>query len=270
MTMTRIRTLIVDDEVLARRRIQNLLRGREEFDVIGECANGALAVQVIIERRPDLLFLDVQMPDLDGLGVLARVQVSGQLPVTIFVTAYDQYALKAFEFHAVDYLLKPFDDERFERALAWARTQLEREHLSSFTQRISTLLEEQSTRTQQNEPATPAPAKSPIRLAVKSAGRVQFVRTDEIDWIEAESYYVRLHAHGKSHLLRETLGSLETQLDPRRFVRIHRSTIVNIERIKELQPQSHGEYTVILQSGAQLRLSRSYREKLRAILGADF
>jgi two-component system LytT family response regulator len=268
--MTRIRTLIVDDELLARRRIQNLLRGREEFEVIGESANGRDAARVIIERRPDLLFLDVQMPDLDGLNVLAQVQASGQLPVTIFVTAYDQYALKAFEFHAVDYLLKPFDDERFERALAWARTQLEREHLSNFTQRISAMLEEQTARTQSTERVPLAPVKSPTRLAVKSAGRVQFVRTDEIDWIEAESYYARLHANGKSHLLRETLGSLEAQLDPSRFARIHRSTIVNIERIKELQPQSHGEYTVILHNGAHLRLSRSYRDKLRAILGADF
>jgi two-component system LytT family response regulator len=270
MTMTRIRTLIVDDEVLARRRIRNLLRGREEFEVIGECANGREAAQVIIERRPDLLFLDVQMPDLDGLSVLAQVQASGQMPVTIFVTAYDQYALKAFELHAVDYLLKPFDDERFERALAWAQTQLEREQLSNFTQRISALLEGQATGAQHKEQAPPAPAKSPTRLAIKSAGRVQFVRTDEIDWIEAESYYARLHANGKSHLLRETLGNLETQLDPSRFARIHRSTIVNIERIKELQPQSHGEYTVILHNGYQLRLSRSYRDKLRTILGADF
>jgi two-component system LytT family response regulator len=270
MTMTRIRTLIVDDEVLARRRIHNLLRGREDFEVIGECANGREAVKAITERLPDLLFLDVQMPDLDGLGVLAQVQASGRMPVTVFVTAYDQYALKAFEFHAVDYLLKPFDDERFERALAWARTQLEREHFSGFTQRISELLEGQATRTQAKELAPPAPVKSPTRLAVKSAGRVQFVRTDEIDWIEAESYYVRLHANGKSHLLRETLGSLESQLDPSRFARIHRSTIVNIDRIKELQPQSHGEYTVILHNGARLRLSRSYRDKLRTILGADF
>jgi two-component system, LytTR family, response regulator len=270
--MKPIRTLIVDDEVLARRRIRNLLRGRVEFAVIGECANGHEALSAIRRHAPDLVFLDVQMPDLDGFGVLAEL-AADQLPVIIFVTAYDQYAVRAFEFHALDYLLKPFDDERFEKTLGWARAQLEREQFRQLSEQMCALLEDHQARPKSGAgkrsvvPAGPGPLS---RLIVKSSGRVFFIRTEEIDWIEAEGYYARLHVGGKSHLLRETLANLESQLDQNRFLRIHRSTIVNLERIRELQTQSHGEFTVVLNDGTQLKLSRGYRDRLTTLLGQQF
>jgi two-component system, LytTR family, response regulator len=267
-----IRTLIVDDEVLARQRIRNLLRGRVEFAVIGECANGYEAVRTIRRHAPDLVFLDVQMPDLDGFGVLEEL-AADQLPVIIFVTAYDQYAVRAFEFHALDYLLKPFDDERFEKALGWARAQLEQEQFRQLGERMFALLEDYQSRPKSGaEKSSTAPDEPrPLaRLIVKSAGRVFFIRTEEIDWIEAEGYYARLHVGGKSHLLRETLTKLESQLDQNRFLRIHRSTIINLERIRELQTQSHGEFTVVLNDGTQLKLSRGYRDRLTTLLGQQF
>ncbi|MBO0720177.1 MAG: response regulator transcription factor [Blastocatellia bacterium] len=262
--MKPIRTLIVDDEVLARRRIRNLLRGRDDFTVIAECANGNEAVRAIRRHAPDLVFLDVQMPDRDGFGVLEAL-APDRLPIIIFVTAYDQYAVRAFEYHALDYLLKPFDDERFEKTLEWARVQLEEKQVGRLGERIFALLEEHRPKsTAGKKSATPPPLS---RLIVKSAGRVFFIRTEEIDWIEAEGYYARLHVGGKSHLLRDTLTKLEAQLDRNRFLRIHRSTIVNLERIRELQAQSHGEFTVVLSDGTQLKLSRGYRDRLATLLG---
>jgi two-component system, LytTR family, response regulator len=258
--MEPIRTLIVDDELLARKRIRNLLRGRREFTVTGECANGKEAIATIAQQQPDLIFLDVQMPDLDGFSVAQSI-ATPHPPVIVFVTAYDQYALRAFEFHALDYLLKPFDDERFEKTLEWARTQIQRNQIHAFSERMMALLEDYQGRQR------PAPAQTQrlSRVLVKSAGRIFFINTEEIDWIEAEGCYARLHTGRQSHLLRETMNALEAQLDPQLFLRIHRSTIVNRERIKELLPQSHGEYIVVLQDGTQLRLSRSYRDKLTAL-----
>jgi two-component system, LytTR family, response regulator len=270
--MKPIRALIVDDEVLARRRIRNLLRGRVEFSVVGECANGQDALSAIKRRSPDLVFLDVQMPDLDGFGVLEEL-AADQLPVIIFVTAYDQYAIRAFEFHALDYLLKPFDDERFEKTLEWAQEQIEQRQFLRLSERMLAMLEDHQGGLKSGAvKSSNAMAESrPLsRLIVKSVGRVFFIRTEDIDWIEAEGYYARLHVGGKSHLLRETLTNLESQLDQNRFLRIHRSTIVNLERIRELQPQSHGEFTVVLNDGAQLRLSRGYRDRLTALLGQQF
>ena len=261
--------MIVDDEVLARRRIRNLLRGRAEFAVIGECANGYEALSALRRHTPELVFLDVQMPDLDGFKVLEAI-ASDQLPVIVFVTAYDQYAVRAFEFHALDYLLKPFDDERFEKTLGWARAQLEQQQFRHLSERMLALLEDHQGGPKSEEgkiSTTPAEHRPLSRLIVKSAGRVFFIRTEEIDWIEAEGYYARLHVAGKSHLLRETLTNLESQLDQNRFLRIHRSTIVNVERIRELQTQSHGEYIVVLIDGTQLKLSRGYRDRLTALLG---
>lgn len=269
--MKPIRTLIVDDEVLARRRIRNLLRGRVEFAVIGESANGHQALNAIRRQAPDLVFLDVQMPDLDGFGVLEEL-AADQLPVVIFVTAYDQYAVRAFEFHALDYLLKPFDDERFEKTLGWAQMHLEQQQFRQLSKRMFALLADHQGRPASGagKTSTPAEAKPIARLIVKSAGRVLFIRTEEIDWIEAEGYYARLHVGGKSHLLRETLTNLESQLDQNLFLRIHRSTIVNLERIRELQTQSHGELTVVLNDGKQLKLSRGYRDRLTTMLGQQF
>jgi two-component system, LytTR family, response regulator len=270
--MKTIRTLIVDDEVLARQRIRNLLRGRVEFDIIGECANGHEALIAIRRREPDLVFLDVQMPDLDGFGVLEEL-TADQLPVVIFVTAYDQYALRAFEFHALDYLLKPFDDERFEKTLGWAKAQIEQQQSRQLSERMLALLEDHKGGQKSGagkSSTAPVEPKPLSRLVVKSAGRVFFIRTEEIDWVEAEGYYARLHVGSKSHLLRETLTNLESQLDQNRFLRIHRSTIVNLERVRELQTQSHGEFTVVLNDGTQLKLSRGYRDRLTTLLGQQF
>jgi two-component system LytT family response regulator len=249
------RTLIVDDEPLARERLRQLLEREPEVELIGECANGLEAVAAIREQAPELVFLDVQMPELDGFGVLARLDPA-RLPAVIFVTAYDQYALKAFEVHAVDYLLKPFDRGRFQKALRRALDQLQHQQTGDLTQRLSSLLGE----------LKPAP-KHLDRLAVKSAGRVVVVKVTDIDWIEAADNYVSLHLGTESHLHRETMAALEGQLPPDKFLRISRSAIVNVDRIKELHPMFHGEYTVVLRNGTKLTLSRNYRDKLNQLLG---
>lgn len=247
----KIRTLIVDDELLGRERVRQLLLPEPEIEIIGECTNGREAVAVIQEKRPDLIFLDVQMPELDGFGVLQGIGGGGPLPVIVFVTAHDKFALRAFEFHAVDYLLKPFDRSRFQAALQRALDQVKQRQGGTLDQRLSNLLAELK-----------APVKPPERLAVKSSGRVVFVRIEDIDWIEAADNYVDLHVGKQSHLLREKMSVLETRLPPEKFVRISRSTIVNVERLKELQPLYHGTYAVILQDGTKLTLSRNYRDKL--------
>ncbi|HVN78019.1 MAG TPA: LytTR family DNA-binding domain-containing protein [Terriglobia bacterium] len=254
-TSHRIRTLIVDDESLAREKIRNFLLRDPQIEVIGECANGPDAIVAIQQSTPDLLMLDIQMPQMDGFSVLEAVS-DGILPHVIFVTAYDQYALRAFEFHALDYLLKPFDWERFEQTLQRAKDQVFKERSSQFNQGIQTLLEQLKERPRYLD-----------RLVIKSTGRVSLLKTDEIDWIEAEGNYARLHVGKESYLLRETISSLDSQLDPKTFLRIHRSTIVNLNRIKELQSWFHGEFQVILRDGTQLLLSRSYREKLEKALG---
>ena len=251
----RIRTLIVDDESLAREKIRNFLLRDPQIEVIGECANGPDAIVAIQQSVPDLLMLDIQMPQMDGFSVLEAVS-DNVLPHVIFVTAYDQYALRAFEFHALDYLLKPFDWERFEQTLLRAKDQVFKERSSQFNQGIQTLLEQLKERPRYLD-----------RLVIKSTGRVFLLKTDEIDWIEAEGNYARLHVGKESHLLRETISALDSQLDPKAFLRIHRSTIVNLNRVRELQSWFHGEFQVILRDGTQLLLSRTYREKLEQALG---
>ena len=251
----KIRVLIVDDEPLARRRIKRMLGGDPEVEVIEDCASGHQALAMMRDSEPDLVFLDIQMPEMDGFSVLEAIAPE-RLPFIIFVTAYDQYALRAFEFYALDYLLKPFDRERFEKAMQRARDRISKEKGDELNQRTIALLEEIKARSEYLG-----------RLVIKSGGRVFFIKTDEIDWIEAEGKYVRLHVGRESHLLREAIGGLEAQLDPARFLRIHRSTIVNIDRIQELQPWFHNEYRVILRDGTELMLSRSCRKKLGEMLG---
>lgn len=250
-----IRAVIVDDEPLGRTVIREMLRRDADFTVVGECSGGHEAVSIINAERPDVVFLDVQMPEVDGFEVLSALD-RDHLPLVIFVTAYDQYAVNAFEVHAVDYLLKPFDRERFGKALQRAKAQLQRERADDVNQRILALLEEQRTKPKYLE-----------RLVIKNNGRVFFLKTEEIDWISAEGNYVSLHVKKDSYLLRETISGLEAQLDPQTFARIHRSQIVNLERIRELRHWSHGEYQVILRDGAELTLSRSYRERLQGLLG---
>jgi two-component system LytT family response regulator len=245
-----IRTMIVDDEPLACERIRMLLHGEPELEIISECRNGKDALQAIEKLKPDLVFLDVQMPELTGFEVLDRLDPA-RMPVVIFVTAYDQYALKAFEVSALDYLLKPFDRERFKRALDRARAELERRTTGAVNEKVLRLLSEMQ-----------RSKKYVDKLIVRAGGRVLFLRADEIDWIEAAGNYVRLHAGKEEYLYRETMTKLEEQLNPDRFARIHRSTIVNIERIKELQPWFRGDYIILLRDNSKLILSRTYRGRL--------
>jgi len=252
-----IRTLIVDDEPLARERIRALLSRESDIDVIGECREGREAVEVIRRDKPALLFLDVQIPELDGFEVVKSLG-DHEMPVTVFVTAYDQYALQAFEVHAVDYLLKPFDEERFKKALDRARQTIQAENGSGFSEKLLALLQDLKT-----------PQAFLERIVVKNAGRLFFLCADEVDWIESSGNYVCLHVGHESHLLRETMSGLEERLDPARFVRIHRTAIVRIDQIKELHPLFHGEYEVVLREGTRLTLSRGYRDRLPGLLGKE-
>jgi two-component system LytT family response regulator len=253
--MEKIRVLIVDDEPIARWGIRSHLEGEREIEIVGECANGMEAVIAIEEQAPDLVFLDIQMPGLDGFGVLEAIGVE-RMPEVIFVTAYDKYALKAFEAHALDYLLKPFNRERFLSALLRARENIGHRRSAEIKERLLALL-----RDHQNKPAYLE------RLVVKSGGRIFFLDVEELDWIESADNYVRLHAGGQSHLLRETMTNLEAKLDPKHFLRVRQSAIVNIKRIRELRPLFNGEYAILLQDGRELTSSRRYRKNLNALLG---
>lgn len=247
----KVRTIVVDDEPLARERLVKLLRAEDDIEVVAEAGNGRDGVDLIRKERPALAFLDVQMPELDGFGVLAELSPE-ERPTVVFVTAHDKFALKAFEVHAIDYLLKPFDKERFQTALARALEHLSHRKPQAIHEQLSALLQELR------------PAAQPDRIAVKGDGRVVFVKTGDVDWVEAADNYVSLHVGKESHLLRETMTSIESRL-PKQFLRISRSTIVNTERIKELQPLFHGEYAVILRDGTRLTLSRSHRDKLQQL-----
>jgi two-component system LytT family response regulator len=249
------RVLIVDDEPLARERLRTLLADEPGMEVAGEAADGGGAADAIRALDPDLVFLDVQMPGSSGFDVIEQVGAD-RMPFVVFVTAYDRYALRAFDVHALDYLLKPFDRERFRQALGRARQQIERRSGGDLEQRLIALVKDLK------------PAQSKVdRFVVKAGGRVFFVRNDEIDWIEAAGNYVKLHVGSDTHLFRETMNSVEARLDPDLFFRIHRSHIVNIERIRELQPWFNGEYVVFLKNGTRLTLSRGYREKLQERVG---
>jgi two-component system, LytTR family, response regulator len=246
----KIQTLIVDDEPLSRERIKRMLDDVPDVEIIGECVGGIEAVGLIESKRPELVFLDVQMPEMNGFEVLRLIDPA-QMPVIIFVTAYDRYAIKAFEFHALDYLLKPFDEERLRAALDRARAELKKSRLGNFDERVGSLLGSLKSENKYVE-----------RFVLKSIGRIYFIRTSEIDWVEAAGNYVSLHVGKESHLLRETMNNVENKLDPDRFLRIHRSTIVNIDFIKELSPLFNGDYTVILHDDTPLTLSRKYHDRL--------
>ncbi len=255
--MEKIRALIVDDEPLAREGIQMRLRQEPDIEVIGACGNGRDAVTAILREAPDLVFLDIQMPRLDGFGVIGAVGVT-RMPHVIFVTAYDEHALRAFEVSALDYLLKPVDGERFFEALERARDRIRGKNLEAISEQLQKMMT-----------ALRVERKYLERLSIKSgksSGRIIFLGVDEIDWIEAADNYVQIHAGRESHLLHATMNSLENRLDSNQFLRIHRSTIVNIKRIKELHPMFHGEYRIILIDGTQLTSGRSYRENLQKLL----
>jgi two-component system LytT family response regulator len=255
MTNGKVRVLVADDEPLARERLRVLLSREDWIEIVAECPDGTETIASIDKLRPDLVFLDVQMPGADGFEVIETVGPS-RMPLVVFVTAFDSYALRAFDVHALDYLLKPFDRDRFQQALGRARQQLERRTNGDLERRLLELVQDLKPSSQRLE-----------RFVIKSGGRVFFVRAEEIDWIEAAGNYVKLHVGSEAHLFRETMNALETQLDSNTFFRIHRSHIVNIERIKELQPWFNGEYVVFLNDGTRLTLSRGYREKLQERIG---
>ena len=240
----RIRTLVADDEPIARARMLALLRDEPDIELIGECDTGTEALSAIERTSPDLVFLDIQMPQIDGL-TLART-LGRTMPAVVFVTAYDEYALGAFEVHALDYLLKPYSAERFKSALMHAR-----QHLNA----------------RRKAGGQPSAYERRDRLVIKSSGRICFIRTRDVDWCEAAGNYVRLHVGAHTHLVRGTMAHIESQLDPAQFVRIHRSTIVNVDRIHELHSSFGGEYVVLLHDQTRLTLSRGYREGLQARLG---
>jgi two-component system LytT family response regulator len=255
-----IKTLIVDDEKPARSRLTQCLSREPDVEIVGIARDGLEAVKQIRALAPDLVFLDVQMPALDGFGVLRQIDRDA-MPVTIFVTAYDRYAIKAFETHAVDYLLKPFSDERLGCALRQARTllSLRAKNQAGSTSAVPT--DEQETEAEEN-----TRGGCLDRIVLRTAGRILFLNVSEIDWIEAAGVYVQLHAGSRVHLYRSSVVHLLQRLNPREFVRVHRSTIVNTSRIVELQPRSHGDYTVFLEGGKQLTLSRAYKQGVEAWL----
>lgn len=259
----KIRALIVDDEPLARRTIRELLLEDPDVEVVGECGGGAEAVSSIRASPPDLLFLDIQMPGMSGFDVLSKVEPE-RIPAIVFVTAFDEYALRAFEVHAIDYLLKPFTDERFREALAQAKSHVELKEVGRLSQSLRALLRDRA--------GTDAPKRKGYltRFMIRLGSRVVFVNPSDVDWIEADNYYAKLHVAGKAHLLRVSMNELEERLDPKRFLRIHRSTIINLDRVKELHQNPNGEYVVLLDSGAELKLSRARRERLEELLMSDY
>jgi two-component system LytT family response regulator len=249
--------LIVDDEPLARRSIRKHLKAFPEFEVAGECGDGESAVAAIREQEPDLVFLDIQLPEFDGFDVIRSVGRE-EMPVTIFVTAYDRYALQAFEAHALDYLLKPFSEDRFRDSLLRARRTLEIGKQQAPNHQLSRLLDEIRKKKDYLE-----------RIPVPARGRFLFFNVRDLDWVEAEGNYLRLHGSGASHLVRGNMNEMEARLDPEKFMRIHRSTIVNLQRIREVQPWFHGHHRVVMTSGQELKLSRYQKDKLRLLLGKE-
>ncbi len=255
-TTDKIRVLIVDDEPLARRGIRRLMQSESDFEIVGEARNGREAITAIENNTPDLVFLDVQMPLLDGFSLIEKISAENT-PEIVFVTAYDEHAIRAFEINALDYLLKPIDPQRFQKTLERVRRRLIERENEEIERKVVDLL--------QNLKEAKQPARLE-RIAVKERGRVFFVQVDEIDWIAAQGNYVEIHVGQAKHLLRETMDGIESKLDPHKFLRIRRSTIVRIESIKELHPLFGGEHAVILCDGTELSSSRRYRKNLETIL----
>jgi two-component system, LytTR family, response regulator len=258
----RIRTIIADDEELARRGLRALSQRYKELELVCECRNGRETVEAIHRHRPDLVFLDVQMPGKTGFDVISAL-ADGQRPHVVFVTAYDKFALRAFEVHALDYLLKPVNEERFDAAVERVREAMSHATDSAMIQRFSQAAAELQVA------ASPSMATAMDRLPIKVNGRIIILRFSEIDWIEADGDYVSIHARGKSWLMRETVAAMELRLALSGFVRIHRSTLVNAEQVKELRPRDKGEYTVVLNDGTELKLTRNYRASVERLIGEN-
>ena len=256
-----LRTIIADDEHLARRKLRLLLDSEPGVQVIAECQDGEQTIHAVKAQKPDLLLIDIRMPDVDGFQVLGRL-APDEMPVVVFTTAYDQFAIRAFEAHALDYLLKPFDGERLHHAIERARTEVLKSHNRDLTSRILDLLAKNA------EPETKS-RQAHDRMVIRAGGKVVFLDVNEIDWIEAAANYVKLNVGKDSYLLREGIGSISERLDPDRFVRIHRSVIVNVRKIKELQPCESGEYIAVLKNGKELSCSRGYRTQLQGLIGKN-
>lgn len=252
--MARIRAVIVDDEPIARRGVRTQLKSDPGIEIVEECVNGLEAVEAIRESLPDLVFLDIQMPEMDGFDVIEAVGPE-QMPTVIFVTAYDRYAIRAFEVHALDYLLKPFDRERFRGALRRAKEHIQRDAAGDLHGQLSGLLRDHR------------PARTHLeRLVVKSAARIFFLNVDDVDWMESADNYVRLHTGAESYLIRGTLNGMEARLNPDVFLRIRHSAIVNIKRVKELHAMFHGQYSIVLRDGTQLLSSRRHAQRIKSLL----
>jgi two-component system LytT family response regulator len=263
----KIWALIVDDEPLAHKALRSMLKDDPEMEVIVGCLDGNEAVQIIREQSPDVVFLDIQMPEMDGFQVIEEVGVK-LMPVTVFVTAFDKHALRAFEAHAIDYLLKPFDHDRFNTALQRAKTQVRQRKLGEINESLFAVLKDLKPESNELDLKTEKVLhKEAIdRVAIKASGRVYFLKVEEIDWVESAGDYLSLHAASKTHLIRETMENFHAKLNPQKFLRIHRSFVVNIERIKDIQPFFKGDYVITLVSGKRLKSSRSYRHEIQALL----
>ncbi|MCB0838400.1 MAG: response regulator transcription factor [Bacteroidetes bacterium] len=270
--MNLIRTLVIDDEPEAREGVKQLVEKSSDNVLSGVCKNGLEAIQKINSLRPDLIFLDIQMPEINGFDVLNSIDPHA-LPSVIFITAYDQYALKAFELHAVDYLLKPFTDQRFYSALGHANQQIRSRSIGDINVQLASLLDgykkDYSTEKESSLIKEPASIKNPLqnRLIIKSSGKIYFIQLHEIIWIEAYDYYVKIHVKDRFYLLRESMKNMEVRLPSDQFVRIHKSSIINVSYIQELEPYYNGEFFVKLSQGEKLKLSRSYRENLMGLIG---
>ncbi len=262
---SRLRVVIIDDEPTARRGVKLLLQQESDIEIVGEAGSGMAALELLRTTRPDIAFLDIQMPELDGFGVIRELDPKMR-PAIIFITAYNQHALQAFEVHAVDYLLKPYEDERFHAAVDRARRDCRQRDQGTFNARLDQLLAHFEKGSRSRDGMSDSANSFSDRILIKSSGEVLFLKPGEIDWIEAEGDYMKFHVGGKAHLMRETMARLEARLDGARFVRIHRSTIVNLDRVRKLTPSIAGEYAVVLADGTKLRLSRSYQDRLQAQL----
>lgn len=267
--MKKIRVLIVDDEPLARAGIETMLSADPEIEVIGLCGDGQSALAAIRAQKPDLVFLDVQMPKRDGFGVLAELKAA-ERPRVIFVTAYDQYAIRAFEYYAVDYLLKPFQNARFAGALARAKSELHRAAADELAHRVDQLLAGVASLARDRAPAAKVAARPAAEhaepLVVKAGGDLHFLKKHEIVWLEAQGDFVKVHTVGPARLVRDTLQAIQLKLEPTEFTRIHRSYVVNIGHVRQVTPSLYGDHTVLMSDGSKLRLSRSYRKQLKALI----
>ncbi|MEP6733059.1 MAG: LytTR family DNA-binding domain-containing protein [bacterium] len=262
-----LRIIIVDDELVARQRIRRIASREEGIEIVAECATGREAVNAVLQHNPDLLVLDVQMPELDGFGVLAELPAD-RIPLVIFVTAFDEHALRAFDVHAVDYVLKPIDPDRLRAALMRARREHGLAEAAEQHERLRGLLGSAIVSTPaesaESTPVNTTSVGKVERFLVKTSGKMFFVNMSDVDWVEADGNYVRLHVGAASHMIRETIASVERALPSAQFARIHRSAIVNLDRVAEMRQWSSGDYIVILKTGARLKLSRSYRQNIEA------